>query len=370
MKRIRVVFALPSLIGGGAERVTLSLIQNLDRNRFEPILLLGEHRGAFVDDVPPDVAVHVAGSASIRKAIPGLVAKIRLLQPDIVYGTLGFGWALSAVRTLLPSKTRLVCRLGNTLGPFFADIERSSQVRAPAMRVFNRLGYERANVTVCQSDYMLADACRELEVDGSRFVRIHNPVDINGLVSAAKGPKPLGSRYVVSVGNLHWRKGYDLLIHAWSQLDATDLSLVILGEGDQRDHLQDLIRQLDLEDRVVMPGYVDDPYPWVADAEFFVSSSRYEGFANVILESLAVGTPVVATDCPSGNREILIDGVSGCLVEVSVEGLHYGLQTGLKNRDDWRARQTAWQIESRFSVDRILGFWQDLFEDVVSKKWD
>ena len=122
--------------------------------------------------------------------------------------------------------------------------------------------------------------------------------------------------YLVAVGRLEPQKGFDLLLRAYADLRAHGVSkpLVIVGEGKDKKMLRELAQTLGVSEHVVFAGFQTNPYPWLAGAEVFVSSSRFEGFCRVIAEALAVGTPVVATDCPSGPAEVLENGEAGVLV--------------------------------------------------------
>lgn len=354
----RIAFALPSVIGGGAERVTLHILQHLDKQRFEPILLLGSQRGELRHLVPNDIDVIETGGDTLMRMMPGMIRALRYTSPSIAYGTLGLGWGFAMVRGILGSVS-IVERLGNTLGPFYKDVGRTTPTRSSMLRGFHRLGYELADVTVCQSDFMVRDACLQLEVDGVRFRRIYNPVVPPQLRSDIKITKT-----VVAVGNLHWRKGFDLLIRAWALVETGDYHLVILGEGSERQELEELVSALGLVGSVHLVGYVDDPSLIVSESLFLISPSRYEGLANVLLESLAAGTPVVATDCPSGNREIIVDGVNGTLVETSVAGLVAGLGAGFKHAAKWRQQFESWNIQKNFTMGVVMRQWHSLFDEL------
>ena len=121
--------------------------------------------------------------------------------------------------------------------------------------------------------------------------------------------------YIVAVGRLEYQKGFDLLLRAYAQLQPEHHKLVLIGEGQEQAALTQLVQDLGLAGKVIMPGFQDNPYAWMKGAALFVSSSRYEGFCRVIAEALAVGTPIVATDCPSGPAEVLQEGHYGVLVE-------------------------------------------------------
>ncbi|MCC6274950.1 MAG: glycosyltransferase [Leptospiraceae bacterium] len=126
------------------------------------------------------------------------------------------------------------------------------------------------------------------------------------------------AKKILTVGNLKIEKNHELLIRAFAKVKKTiNAVLVILGEGELRKKMEDLIHELNLSDSVKLPGYVPNPYPWYKNADLFVLSSNHEGFGNVIVEALSCGIPVVSTNCPSGPGEILESGKYGILVPVN-----------------------------------------------------
>ncbi|MDE2447591.1 MAG: glycosyltransferase [Gammaproteobacteria bacterium] len=156
---------------------------------------------------------------------------------------------------------------------------------------------------------------RDFLVPRDRLCVIHNPVDVSRVSRKAQdadGACP-PARFIMACGRLHRQKGFDLLLQAFARLGMADLALVILGEGPERSHLESMARELGIEARVVMPGFVANPWHWMARAAAFVLPSRYEGFGSVLVEAMVCGTPVVATDCEYGPREILSDGEAGLL---------------------------------------------------------
>jgi len=352
--KIRVVFVLPTLIGGGAERVTLRIIAGLDPDRFESILVVGRLRGALCQSVPPKVRVLELNEERVSRSLPSLVRALKEIQPDVVYATLGMELPVGMARIFLKGKFQIISRLANTLSAFLEEIGTESLARSGAFLAANRMAYELCDVCVCQADFMLQDACAILEVDGEKFRRIYNPVSSRSNVEPLAKERP----YVVSVGNLHHRKGYDLLIKAWALLKPPTHQLIIVGEGVERGRLEGQISAAGLEKDVILEGFQLDPQPWMKGAEFFVSSSRYEGLSNVILEALALGTPVVATDCPSGVREVLEPEKSGILVDPSVDGLVEGLTIGFFQHKLWR--EYEWQVIERFGEDVISQQWENL----------
>ena len=172
---------------------------------------------------------------------------------------------------------------------------------------------------------------------------------------------------IVAVGKLERQKGFDLLIRAASRLHLP-WTLLILGEGSEKDRLRRLGDDLGVSDRVHLPGFVRKPFPYVAAADLLVLSSRWEGFGHVITEAMACGTPVLATRCPSGPDEIIEDGADGRLCEpASVEALAWNMDDLLRSPEIRRAyAQAAARSVVRFDAPTVVRQYEALFADLVA----
>jgi len=151
------------------------------------------------------------------------------------------------------------------------------------------------------SDYIAKPLINNLathDIHPKNFEIINNPCDIKRVIELSQEDvNVLDGKYILGVGRLTKQKRFDLLIKAFHKANPKGHKLVILGEGNQREALEKLINNLGIEDLVIMPGFINNPYPWYKKAKLFVLSSDNEGFVNVITEALACGVPVISTDC-------------------------------------------------------------------------
>jgi glycosyltransferase involved in cell wall biosynthesis len=306
--RTRVLFTIPDLEGGGAERVVVTLLTHLDRARFEPHLALVVRRGPYLSDLPPDVTVHDLGGAG-PLALVRLVRLIRRLRPAVVFSSRTFySSVVLLLKAFAPAGVRFVTRENNL-----------PSVHVPTMTfgAFKRrlypVAHRRADAVVCQCEEMRDDAARA-GVPPERLVVIANPLDLERAAARARDavrPFPTGGRHLVAAGRLVPAKGFDLLLEAlprvWERVP--DATLHLLGEGPEADALRARAERLGAAGRVRLEGFCVDPYPYYRHADLVVVPSRYEGFPNVALEAMAGGTPVVAFDFPGGSP--VIEGVNG-----------------------------------------------------------
>jgi glycosyltransferase involved in cell wall biosynthesis len=367
-KKIKILFVLPNLIGGGAERVFTYLVNHINRDKFEPHLALGAKRGAYLQDISEDVVIHELEGERARRAIPSLIKLVRNLKPDTVFSTLGMNFASLTGKMFYPRGTRVILREGNSVTAFLEDVARNSPATAAFYRRVYRLLYNRADGIICQSDFMLRDIAENLGVNEKKLHRIHNPVDLEKIDRLLKEEKTekLFSEDVfnfVTVGKFHYHKGYDILLRAFSKAREKNekIALTMLGEGEERESLENLRNELGLNEIVKMPGFSQNPYVYIKQADSFISSSRYEGFANVIVESLACGTPVVVTDCPSANREVIREGENGWFAEVENAGsLAETIIKATVEADKLNASEIRADCQSRFSIKQILPKYEEL----------
>jgi glycosyltransferase involved in cell wall biosynthesis len=323
--RRQILFLIPSLCGGGAERVIVTLMRHLDRSKFRLALAVVDTRAAaYRNDLPQDVEFIDLGCARVRYALPKIVRLIRQRRPDVVFSTLGhLNLALAIMRPLLPAGVRYVARETAVVS------ENIRYYPWPALWGWAyRRFYGWLDTVVCQSRDMRDDLVENFALPPQKDVVINNPVDMERIRLLMAEPLVTGFEpengndgnpliQLVTAGRLTPQKGFDLLIEALALSGKPNLRLTILGEGPLHSELERLAQDRGVAQQVRFVGFQKNPYPFFARADAFVLSSRYEGFPNVVLEALACGTPVIATPAPGGVREIL-EGMAGCVLADSV----------------------------------------------------
>jgi glycosyltransferase involved in cell wall biosynthesis len=266
-------------------------------------------------EIPDNVPVHGFKAAQVRYALPGLLGLCRSLKPDAVVSTLPhLNLCLIAGKPFFPAHTRLIVREANT------PSLRLRHTGHPAIyRTLYRTLYPRADRIICNAVYVKKDLESTFGITPTKIGVVFNPVDVDKINRAMlKGPKRYapGGGHLVAVGRLNRQKGFDLLLkafhHALQKVPALHLTLV--GGGPDESSLRGIAEELGIAAAITFEGYQENPYPFMAQADLLVSSSRWEGLPNVVLEALACGTPVVAFDCPGGTGEIIRDGENGWLV--------------------------------------------------------
>ena len=313
-------FVLTNLAGGGAEKAVLKLARALiDRGNDVHLILLEhliEHAG------PTDAPIHALtlpaqrsskgflGRRLAARRLRGLIRELEGRLPfDLVVSTLPFADEVA----ILADAPRHWCRIANTLSAEIARL-RATHPRKAGRRLAKYRRMYGGRPLVAVSDGVANDLRDALGLAHSRIERIYNPFDFAEMRARAVEPAPLpGEPYAIHVGRFAPQKRHDVLLDAWGRVPDAP-RLVLLASPDE--HLTQMIEARGLRDRVTVAGFQANPYPWVANAKLLVLSSDHEGLPNVIIEALALGTPVVSTDCPSGPREILGAALRDCLVPV------------------------------------------------------
>ncbi|WP_315058141.1 glycosyltransferase [Chryseobacterium indoltheticum] len=359
-KKISVMFILPDLETGGAERIVTTIANHLSRDRFEPKILLLRKQGGYLDFLKKDIEIIDLNIERIRNSLKPILSQIYRRKPDIVFS--GFGEVnayLSLFIKLFP-KIKFIARETNVV---------SEHVTRKEIKFFYNF-YNNYQQIIAQSDDMMNDLVHNFNIKKHKITKINNPVDfdfINEKLLISTKPESFQYNYknVVAIGNLSARKGFDNLLKVFSRLKNEKIILHILGDGRDRELLNQMKDFLGLK-KVVFHGRQENPYQFLKFADLFILSSRYEGFPNVLLEAGACGTYSLANNCRGGINEIIQDRINGEISDIEnhedfsqkiIQILHQSYdQDTIKN-----------SIKSRFSKEIILDRYEKILLELMKK---
>lgn len=319
-KRPRIALFLPSLSIGGVERVMLNLAAGFIKREVSVDLVLVRAQGEYIRHVPPGARVVDLQASRVLKSLLPLARYLRTEKPDGLISAKDYANVIAVLaKSLSRVPTRVVVSVHTTLSK---HVQHATTFREKSVvPLLAHWLYPHADGIVAVSKGVADDMVQFLRLPRNRIKVIYNPIVTENLFIAAQDPvdhpwfAPGAPPVILSIGRLTVAKDYPTLIVAFAKVrQQLNARLAILGEGEERARLEELVRRLGLESDVWLPGSVESPYPYLARASLFVLSSIWEGLPTALVEALALGVPVIATDCPGGSREILDNGRFGQLV--------------------------------------------------------
>ena len=360
MSSPRVGFFVPSLVFGGAERVAINLAEGFASRGVSTDLIAASARGEFGRHIPPGVRLIDLKAARVISSVPALMAYLKRERPAALITFMDHaGIAALWARRMSGASARVICTVHTNLTQTAGN---SPNFRSRLIPTLLRVFYPWADHVVAVSHGVADGLISATGMPASRLKVIYNPVITDDLLARAKqapdhpwfapGEPPV----ILGVGRLSKAKDFPNLIRAFAVVRREQQArLIILGEGEERDTLTALIAELGLADHVALPGFRDNALAFMARSAVFVLSSLREGLPTVLIEALAAGAAVVATDCPSGPREVLQDGRLGPLVPVGdSNALALAISRVLKDPAAKVRSEDLAPFTMRTSVDRYL----------------
>lgn len=346
MKKILIV--IPNLNGGGAEKVLKDILKNIDLNKYEIDLYLLHNEGIYLDEIKK-LKLNIFFLFEKRKDIfniyiyrklksvflrilqwiyckyPNLIKEIKHKNYDIEIAFLeGYSTLLIANRKNKAKKIAWV----------HIDLEKHKVIN----RKLEKKSYYKIDRIICVSSDS-KKSLKSLYPDLKNKIKvIYNPIPKEEILekSLKKSDIYFNEKInIVTVGRLNKQKGYDILLKAHKELleEELDYNLYILGEGKERKKLEQYIKDNNMEKNTFLLGFKENPYPYIREADIFISSSRYEGYPLVICEAICLEKPIIATKC-TGPNEILEGGKYGLLAEVeNIESLKENIKKLILNKE-------------------------------------
>lgn len=356
-----IALFIPSLGGGGAEKMMVKLANYFVDQGLEVDLILVRKSGVYLDTVHEQVNIIDLKSTRTLTSLPNLVLYLRKNQPKAILSALSHANIICIIAKKI-SRTKCVTVLSQRN---IASNQLNTNIKNFFSLKLLTWAYNSSDAIVAISEGVKEDLVAKLGINRNLVHTIYNPaypsdVNIDNLI------KPLHPFFhlqdkpqiIIAVGRLEPVKDFATLIKAYSLIyNKINTRLIILGQGSELNYLIELTEKLNLSDFVSFPGFVEEPYSFMKYSDLFVSTSKSEGFGNVVVEAMACGTPVVATDCPSGPAEILEGGLWGSLVPIGdfeklADTILQSLSMDCKPNVTERARQ--------FSIDKIASQYYQL----------
>jgi len=373
------MFVIHGLKGGGTERVALNILKGLKSKNCDIKVVMYEQ--VFEYRMPDNTDIQILNIKSgnnIFTLLTGFIKKIWAIarsikdfQPDAVISFLGStNVALILARIISGLSPRVV-----VTEHYQPSIILANEKYGSITRCFMKMLYRKADIVVSVSKGIEKDLINNFGLKNNSVKTIYNPIDITEIKDLSREPVTfdwfdITDDYIVTAGRLTYLKGHEYLLSAFKTVrKKISCKLIIVGDGDERPRLERVAKQYGIEEDVYFTGFLENPFSLISKAKVFVLPSLTEGFGNVILESMALGVPVISTSCPSGPVEIIKDGESGILVPVKdTDALAQAILRLLTDQDLRKRLVAAGMVRvNDFKLDHISKeYWEVLFEDSSS----
>ncbi len=311
---------IPSFAGGGAERMLLAVAQELADRGYRVDLISATAKGPYLSEVRTPLKLIDFKARGVLAALPSLVKYLKREAPAVLFTGLG-RCNLTAIwaQRFAEAPTRICISERNTLSMAKSN---TKSLRGRVIPLFAKHWYPKADKILAVSNGVAKDLCATLRIASDRINVIYNPVVSKNIVDKSYETvthpwlTKQGPPIILGVGRLATQKDFPTLIRAFALIRAKQPArLMILGEGTERPRLEKMVYEMGLENDVALPGFVDNRFAYMRQADVFVLSSRWEGFGNAIAEAMACGCPAVCSDIPTF-KEIVQDGYNGLMVFV------------------------------------------------------
>lgn len=368
---INILFLIGTLGAGGAEKVLIDTVNNMDKTKYQITLQTIFNEGVHIDELSSDInykTIISLKSNLLKKIIYNFIqhlTPVRFLYKYFVAGDYDFEVAfLEGIPTkIIAASTKNSIKYSWVHTNFLNNFDSSKYFKSKKHCLDC---YKKYDKIICVSEEVKKGFIERLGAFATLDV-LYNPINDEKIIHLANEDTVIGWDHeiinFVSVGRLVSQKGYDRLIKVAFKIkeDGYKFKIYILGEGNDRESLEKSIYNLDLSNSIELLGFVKNPYPYIKKADMFICSSRVEGFSTAVTESLILGTPVVTTNC-SGMKEIFGGKKAGIIVDNDDASLYQGMKDILINRNlIIEYRLEAIESGNMFKLYQQIGELQKLF---------
>lgn len=361
-KKPSIVFILPSLAAGGAERVMSFIAQNINKSKYNvTLVIIGfEKDNAFEVN---DVDVKYLNKSRVLTSLLDCIFLFRHIKPKIVISAIGnLNQSMGIISILFP-KCKFIGRIVN-IGSVLKDHPEKNNRSYPS--IISKIGNRQLDYIICQSQDMYEDALKSPNLNKCNLVVINNPITKSFHVKKNDTSKPITNKIhkFITVGSLEKRKGHLRILNVLSQLRDIDFQYTIIGKGSQKEEVFNKIKELNLEDKVIYIPYTDNVAKFLSESDFFLQGSYVEGFPNALIESSAVGIPAVVFDAPGGINEIIQDNVNGYIAS-DEDDFKNKINKAISKK--WDSQIIHNSVFDKYRPEIILKKYEDLFDSCIKK---
>lgn len=358
-KKPNIIFILPSLAAGGAERVMSYIAQNINKQKYNTTLVVigFEKDNAFEVN---NVNVIYLNKPRVLTSLIDCVFLFKRLKPQIVVSVLNLNAYMGFISLLFP-KCKFIGRVVN-IGSVLKDYPEESNRYFPSF--INKYGKKQLDYIICQSQDMYNEVVKYSNLKQDKLVVINNPITKSFNVKKnTTNPNKNKTFRFVTVGSLERRKGHIRILEVLSELKDIDFKYTIIGKGSQKEDIFNKIEELNLQDSIIYVPFTDNVAKFLSESDFFLQGSYVEGFPNALIESVAVGTPAVVFDAPGGINEIIQNGINGFIAN-SKEDYKNKIYKALSKA--WDPQVVHNSVYEKYNSNTIVKKYESLFDSCLN----
>ncbi|OCA80152.1 glycosyl transferase [Chryseobacterium contaminans] len=378
----KILIRIGSLRHGGAEKVLVNFLKNLPKDKYEVDLLINLYTGMYIQEVPSWVKLHYLLKGEMIttnkpheipvKAFRVLYQKMFLMFPSLLYKFIlknkKYDVEIAAIHGMYKEILSSPQKDSKKIVWVQNDIFNLKEYTPEVIRQFFK--FDRILVISNKLKEEMQKLARN-EKEKQAVVKIFNPIDSQDTLQKAEAkiddyPFSKDLPTFVTIGTVYPQKGYDRLLDVHKKLMDEGLKhqIIIIGDGFDFDNIQAKLNQLGLQDTVKMLGFRSNPYPYLKNSDFYIMSSRHEGFPTIIAEALILNKPVVSTDV-SGIKDLLQDGKLGLITPNSEEGIYEGMKQFLTNSELSKQYEKAiTETDLPFVLEKSVAHLQEIIDHV------
>lgn len=356
-KKLKILYIIPTLTFGGAERVLIYLSQNISKIHFNSeLIVIGNNVSNGFDELGQNVTY--LNSKRVIKSIPKLIKTIKQEKPDIVLGTLSHLNVILGVISILFPKIIFIGRQ-TSIAKVYNNIDKRK--KSYWYSFFFNLFLNKLDFLICQSRDMANDCIDLFGFKKEKIKILHNPIT-DSFIPKDTSKKNSKSLSFITVGRLVEVKGHIRILKILSKINIP-FSYTIIGDGPLREEILSEAKNLNIDEKINHIPYTNKVADYLSESDCFLQGSLSEGFPNALLESCAVGTPAIAFDVPGGTKEIVENGINGFLVKTENEFINH-----LNNLPDFDPKTVSDSVYKKFDKKIILNNYEEFFKEIVKRK--
>lgn len=371
-----ILIRIGSLRHGGAEKVLVTFLKNLPKDKYEIDLLLNLYSGKYLPEVPSWINVLYLNKGEMIttnrlqdipiKSFRVIYQKMLKMFPSLLYQFIlkgkKYDIEFAAIHGFRDEVLNSPLKSSKKLIWIHNDLKKTELYDYTDDEIQKFFGFDKIMVISekIQQDF---EILARTEEEKNKIVRIYNPLDTEEILRKSEIGSLKSESEVpvfISVGTVFPQKGFDRLLRVHKRLleEGFKHKIQIIGDGYDFENIKKLQQELRVTETSTLFGFTDNPYPFIKNADFYILSSRYEGFPTVLFEAITLKKKIIATDV-SGIREMLEDGKLGLIVENSEDGIYEGMKKSLQNPSDFQQYEENLKVyelpfELSYSVNFII----------------